>query len=47
MKFHADVLLVTVTKTETEAVLAGAHERTGRKAARHDLAADIKPPTHP
>ncbi len=41
MKPRADVLLVTVTKVETEAVLEAAREQTGREVVLHDLDAKI------
>ena len=37
MNMRADVLLVTVTKVETEAVLEAARQRSGHEAALQDL----------
>jgi hypothetical protein len=41
VKYHADVLLVTVTKAETKAALQAAREPTGREAVPHDIDAKI------
>lgn len=41
MKPHAEVLLITVTKVETEIVLQAVREQTGREAELHDIDAKI------